>query len=63
MIKLIFFWACPCENSLRLCPQGRRATGYMRNAPTIAQKGAHPKEKSHFSKPNLKYLGQLPRQC
>ncbi|MCS7028288.1 MAG: hypothetical protein NZ519_05925 [Bacteroidia bacterium] len=30
---------------LRSCPQGRRATGYVRNAPTLAQQGARPKNK------------------
>ncbi|MDW8301130.1 MAG: hypothetical protein RML38_01605 [Bacteroidia bacterium] len=30
---------------LRSCPQGRRASGYVRNAPTLAQQGARPKNK------------------
>ncbi|MCS7028648.1 MAG: hypothetical protein NZ519_07780 [Bacteroidia bacterium] len=33
---------------LRLCGQGRRATGYVRNAPTLAQQGARPKNKIIF---------------
>ncbi|MDW8301221.1 MAG: amino acid permease [Bacteroidia bacterium] len=33
---------------LRSCPQGRRATGYVRNAPTLAQQGARPKTNLNF---------------
>ncbi|MCS7028092.1 MAG: hypothetical protein NZ519_04940 [Bacteroidia bacterium] len=41
--------------SLRSCPQGRRATGYVRNAPTLASARGTPKKikiKSSF-RPNI----------
>ncbi|MCS7027544.1 MAG: hypothetical protein NZ519_02160 [Bacteroidia bacterium] len=33
---------------LRSCPQGRRATGYVRNAPTLASARGTPKKSNYF---------------
>ncbi|MCS7027253.1 MAG: hypothetical protein NZ519_00675 [Bacteroidia bacterium] len=34
--------------SLRSCPQGRRASGYVRNAPTLALARGTPKKSNYF---------------
>ncbi|MCS7028762.1 MAG: hypothetical protein NZ519_08355 [Bacteroidia bacterium] len=38
---------------LRSCPQGRRAAGYVRNAPTLASARGTPKKISFYSKLKL----------
>ncbi|MCS7029357.1 MAG: hypothetical protein NZ519_11395 [Bacteroidia bacterium] len=40
-MRWIIFLACPCGQK----STGRRASGYVRNTPTLAQQGAHPKKK------------------
>ncbi|MCS7027548.1 MAG: hypothetical protein NZ519_02180 [Bacteroidia bacterium] len=44
---------------LRSCPQGRRATGYVRNAPTLASARGTPKKTKNYTIFQQAFLGNL----